>query len=166
MVPYPTGVFGGRPNQVVCAHSKLKHPRTVVIIHLHFLLTDGVLAQNEAVSTDDPIRHTFWQDLEYPEEEIVTELIYSLAFTPPMRCDESVKDYCRIRWSKIPNFHELPEWKNKKGQSFRQICYEIRMITDGVSLDFQIFHNRTMVASKNVAVDFHGGGVSNRREVD
>lgn len=88
--------------------------------------------------------------------------MYSAAKNPPDRCDASVKRLCMIRWSKVPPFDSLPTWENKKHKVFRHICYEVKMVSDGVSLDFQIFYEGSMVASKNVDVDFTDSGTAFR----
>ncbi|KJZ76719.1 hypothetical protein HIM_04055 [Hirsutella minnesotensis 3608] len=112
----------------------------------------------ESLGTEAPISHSFWQDFQEPQDYIETELVYCNAENPPSRCDDSVKRLCVIRWSRVPNFDTLPKWKNKKGQEFRQVCYELRMVPDGDSLDFEIFYEGTMVASKNVQVDCSDSG--------
>ncbi|POR38244.1 Uncharacterized protein TPAR_01548 [Tolypocladium paradoxum] len=116
----------------------------------------------ETLWDEEPICHAFWQDLEKPTDSIETELVYSTAHDPPDRCDASVKRLCMIRWSKVPAFDSLPTWENKKQKVFRHICYEVKMVTDGASLDFQIFYEGNMVASKNVDVDFTGSGTAYR----
>lgn len=89
--------------------------------------------------------------------------MYSAAVKPPYRCDSSVKHLCMIRWSKVPDFDKLPVWKNKRGKMVRQVCYDLRMVPDGASLDFQIFHEGTMMASRNVNIDFTGSGTAFKR---
>ncbi|KOS18874.1 hypothetical protein ESCO_000809 [Escovopsis weberi] len=93
-----------------------------------------------------------------PNDEIVTELIYSTAAAPPTRCDETVRTLCVIRWSRVPDFEALPSWVNAKGETFRTVHYDVKMVANGVSLDFEISHEGTVVASKNVAVDFDTSG--------
>lgn len=63
-----------------------------------------------------------------------------------------------IRWSRIPSFDELPIWTNAKGETFHQVRYEIRMVPDGASLDFEVFYEGVMVASRNVQVDCTDSG--------
>lgn len=116
------------------------------------------IPQGDSVSSDKPVSHTFWQDLEHEEGEITTELVYSDAKTPPTRCDDSVKRLCLIRWAKIPLFQKLPSWQNTEGKVLHQICYEVRMVAQGASLDFAIYHNRKRMASQSVAVDFDTSG--------
>ncbi|PNY28423.1 Uncharacterized protein TCAP_01645 [Tolypocladium capitatum] len=118
--------------------------------------------QGEMLWDEEPICHAFWQDLESPTDTIETELVYSAAAAPPDRCDASVKRLCMIRWSKVPAFDSLPTWQNGKRKVFRHVCYEVRMVTDGASLDFQIFYEGNMVAAKNVDVDFTGSGTAYR----
>ena len=106
--------------------------------------------------------HAFWQDLEDPDDEIVTEIIYSCAETPPKRCDESVRRLCLIKWSTIPNFDDLPIWTNNKHKEYRQICYEVQMLFDGAQLAFTVTYDGHEVAAQNVVVDFSSGRESYR----
>lgn len=101
---------------------------------------------------------SFWQDLEDGQTEVETELTYSEAEPPPYRFDETVKRLCLIKWSKIPAFDDLPTWRNTQDKVIRHLCYEVRMVADGTSLDFAIYHQSKRVASQNVAIDFEGSG--------
>lgn len=97
---------------------------------------------------------SFWQDFEVEPESIQTELIYSEAPQAPKRVDDSVKPLCTITWFRVPEFKKLPSWTNREGKVLRQVCYEVRMISDGDSLDFAIYYKNKRVAAQNVAVDF------------
>lgn len=44
-------------------------------------------------------------------------------------------------------------WTNEAGQVFHRITYELRMISDGSSLDFQVFYKNKSIASGSVAFD-------------
>ncbi|ODA82942.1 hypothetical protein RJ55_01451 [Drechmeria coniospora] len=136
-------------------------------IHREFIAIDQTrwfIHNGDTLYEEEPVLHTFWQDVDKSTDVIETELVYSTARTPPSRCDSSVKHLCKVRWSKLPKFHRLPVWKNKKGQFFRQISYEIQMVTDGTSLDFQVLYEGAIVACQNVNVDYSRTGTSVEHE--
>ncbi|KAK5990391.1 hypothetical protein PT974_08659 [Cladobotryum mycophilum] len=128
--------------------------------------TQWFLRIGENIVEDKPICHAFSQEISNPDEEIVTELIYSSAINPPTRYDETVKPLCRVRWSKVLEFDKLPSWTNDKGETYRTIDFDIRMIANGVSLDFEIFHDGQVVAAKNVAVEFDISSSSTRPQTE
>ncbi|RFU72728.1 hypothetical protein TARUN_9531 [Trichoderma arundinaceum] len=120
----------------------------------------------ETISVDKSIELGFHQDLEGPTNDISTYLIYSSAAIPSERCDETVKELCRVRWSRIPKFDDLPTWRNSKGKTVRRLFYVIKMTSNGVSLDFEISHGQKVVASKNVVVDYRESGSVARRSAN
>lgn len=97
---------------------------------------------------------SFWQDFSEPSQDIDIELVYSTNQNPSKRCDDTVTQLCRIKWSKIPKFDSLPEWRNPNGTLFRKITYDIKMTVVGSSLDFSIYHKGRHMGSQNVAVEF------------
>ncbi|KAH0499383.1 hypothetical protein TgHK011_006583 [Trichoderma gracile] len=114
----------------------------------------------ETIQVGKCIEMGFHQDLDKPIDSISTDLIYSNALAPSDRCDETVKELCQIRWSRVPNFNELPSWKNSKGQRVKRLSYVIKMTSNGVSLDFEISHEGRVVAAKNVVVDYSESGTA------
>lgn len=119
--------------------------------------------KGEAMPVGKSIEHGFHQDFEGPMNSISTYLIYSNALNPSNRCDETVKELCQVRWSRVPKYDDLPSWKNPKGQMVKRLFYVIKMTSNGVSLDFEISHDRKIVASKNVVVDYRESGSVARR---
>ncbi|KAL7936288.1 hypothetical protein V8C35DRAFT_333334 [Trichoderma chlorosporum] len=119
----------------------------------------------ETMKVGKSIELGFHQDLEEPVESISTSLIYSDAATPSDRCDETVREFCQIRWSSVPKYDDLPSWKNPRGQVFRRLTYVIKMTSNGVSLDVEISHDQKIVASKNVAIVYSESGTAARRSV-
>lgn len=61
---------------------------------------------------------------------------------------------CLIKWTDIPDFGKLPVWKNDSSKVVRQIYYDVKMVTDGGSLDFAVYYEGKRVASKNVSVSY------------
>ncbi|PTB81529.1 hypothetical protein M440DRAFT_1427388 [Trichoderma longibrachiatum ATCC 18648] len=114
----------------------------------------------ETIQVGKCIEMGFHQDLDVPIDTISTSLIYSNALVPSDRCDETVKELCQIHWSRVPNFDQLPLWKNSKGQRVRRLSYVIKMTSNGVSLDFEISHEGKVVAAKNVVVDYSESGAA------
>ncbi|KAF4459287.1 Heat shock 70 kDa 12B [Fusarium albosuccineum] len=107
----------------------------------------------EAVSTYKPISYQFWQDLSSPDDDIFVDIVISAAATPPMRKDKTVKPLHTIRISRIPNWDKLPSWTNKKGEEFRRVDYELRMISDGPTLEFSVRHNNRRLGAQNVSFE-------------
>ncbi|KAL6788341.1 actin-like ATPase domain-containing protein [Trichoderma sp. SZMC 28012] len=120
----------------------------------------------DTIKVGKPVEEQFHQDFNEPVDSISTCLIYSNAINPSVRCDETVKELCHIRWSSIPKYDDLPSWKNSKGQLVKRLDYIIKMTSNGVSLDFEISYKGKIVASKNVAVDYSESGVAARRSVE
>lgn len=123
----------------------------------------SVVIQGDTISTGNCIELGFHQDLEHPMDDIITYLIYSDALNPSNRCDETVKVLCQVRWSRIPKYDSLPTWTNSKSKTIRRLIYVIKMTSNGVSLDFEISHEKKIVASQNVAVDYRESGTVARR---
>ncbi|PTB46849.1 hypothetical protein M441DRAFT_445543 [Trichoderma asperellum CBS 433.97] len=117
----------------------------------------------ETITVGKSIELGFSQDFESPASEIVTNLIYSNSPQPSERCDDTVKELCQLRWSRIPKFDDLPTWTNNKGRIIRRLSYVIKMTSNGVSLDFEISHDDRIVASKNVAADYSESGTAAHR---
>lgn len=122
--------------------------------------------KGDTIKVGKPVEEQFHQDFNEPVDSISTCLIYSNAINPSVRCDETVKELCHIRWSSIPKYDDLPSWKNSKGQLVKRLDYIIKMTSNGVSLDFEISYKGKIVASKNVAVDYSESGVAARRSVE
>ncbi|KAL6868456.1 hypothetical protein J3F83DRAFT_714726 [Trichoderma novae-zelandiae] len=118
---------------------------------------------SEKMEVGKSIELGFHQDLDKPVDSISTCLIYSNALNPSGRCDETVKELCQVRWSRVPDYDHLPSWKNSKGQRVKRLSYIIKMTSNGVSLDFEISHEGRIVASKNVVVDYSESGAEARR---
>jgi hypothetical protein len=107
------------------------------------------------------ITRGFCINLKRPVERISSRLIYSTASNPSKRCDETVKELYELPWSTVPDFYSLPTWANPKGQIFRRISYDMKMISNGVTLDFEIVYNGRVVSSKNIGIDYgHCGALS------
>ncbi|PFH57558.1 hypothetical protein XA68_14878 [Ophiocordyceps unilateralis] len=112
------------------------------------------IEMGETLGVNSPVTKSFWQDIETAEDTIETEIVYSTSSPTPYRFDhQSVSRLCVIRWSKVPNFHQLPRFTNSSGNTIRQIPYDIKMIPNGLSLDFEVFYDGVVVASRNVNID-------------
>jgi hypothetical protein len=93
-------------------------------------------------------------DIEEPIQSYSLELIYSTSAIPPKRYDETVKKLYTLRWSSIPSFQSLPTWINPKGRIIRQISYDLRMTSNGVTLEFEAIYDHKVVASTKIAIDY------------
>ncbi|KAM5351656.1 hypothetical protein ACJ41O_004379 [Fusarium nematophilum] len=107
----------------------------------------------EAVSARVPIRCHFWQELSNPNDEILVEIVFSDALHPPRRKDRTVKSLGVIRISKVPDWDKLYRWTNTDGEEFRQFTYELRMVSDGASLDFSVYYNKERLGSQSVCFE-------------
>lgn len=114
-----------------------------------------------------PIIKSFCMDLTKPISYNSTYIVYSTSKTPPKRCDETVKELYELQWSTVPDFNSLPTWKNPLGKTIRQIDFEIKMISNGVTLDFEIIYEGEVLASKNIKIDYgHCGALASDNSRD
>ncbi|KAG8419809.1 hypothetical protein J3458_004646 [Metarhizium acridum] len=107
--------------------------------------------KGEVVNANEPAVFEFFQTLTEQPTEMVNEMVYSLAETPPNRFDHTVRSLCRMQWSYIPNITVLREKMNDAGHIFYELPYKIEMVTQGVSQDFQVFYEDKIVAAHNVS---------------
>ncbi|KAG9256950.1 uncharacterized protein F5Z01DRAFT_671400 [Emericellopsis atlantica] len=124
------------------------------------------------IEADRPIVHPCWQALTGADEDIVTEIVYSykmLEFKDPRadvtRRDSSVKTLCEIRWKNLlEKYQKLPEMQTTTGQSFRRLEYDVHLTTQGVSLDFIVYHEHEVMGQGNVSLNFDGVGLAVKDE--
>lgn len=109
----------------------------------------------------DFISKGFYTDLTHSISTRSTKLIYSTSATPPKRCDETVKKLYNLHWTTVPKFNQLTTWVNSKGRTIRRFCFDTRMTSNGVTLDFEIVYKGQVVASKNIGIDYgHCGALA------
>ncbi|KAL6828349.1 HSP70 family [Trichoderma camerunense] len=118
------------------------------------LSEDTTESTDTAIPVDKPVIKSFCQDLAKPTKTVQTNIIYSTASTPPARCDETVKRLCDVRWSTVPDFDSLPTWTNAIGQVIRRINFDVKMTSNGVTLDFEIVYKNQVMASKKIGMDY------------
>ncbi|KAI8720957.1 hypothetical protein NCS52_00541900 [Fusarium sp. LHS14.1] len=111
---------------------------------------------NETVSAHKPHKFTCWQELSSPDDEVVVDIVFSDAETPPKRQDGTVKPLCEIKVPHIPNWDKLPRWKNSNGEEFRRFGYELCMVSDGTSLDLSVYYNKRKIASQSASFESSG----------
>ncbi|PON21805.1 hypothetical protein TGAM01_v209392 [Trichoderma gamsii] len=115
----------------------------------------------ETIPVGDFISKGFYTDLTHSISSQSTELIYSTSATPPKRCDETVKKLYNLHWSTVPKFSKLTTWVNSKGRTIRRFCFDTKMTSNGVTLDFEIVYKGQVVASKNIGIDYgHCGALA------
>ncbi|KAF5020932.1 hypothetical protein F66182_7037 [Fusarium sp. NRRL 66182] len=109
----------------------------------------------ESVSTHDPFASGFWQDLSSIDQDIQVDIVISDSPEAPARKDNSVRSLGVIKTSELPVevWTDLPVWTNKDGEVFRRINYELRIVSDGSSLEFAIWYKRIRLASESVVFD-------------
>ncbi|KAL6788339.1 hypothetical protein J3E68DRAFT_444939 [Trichoderma sp. SZMC 28012] len=116
--------------------------------------TSWFLRIDTTIPVDKPVVKGFFREFRKPFKTIKTVFIYSTVSTPPARCDETVKRLCDIRWSSVPDFDSLPTWTNPVGRVFRRMSYDVKMTSNGVTLDFEIIYNNQVMASKKIGIDY------------
>ncbi|KAJ4861040.1 hypothetical protein T069G_06028 [Trichoderma breve] len=120
--------------------------------------TSWFLRIDDIISVDEPVVKQFCHDLTEPTESLTIRFIYSTATTPSKRCDETVKQLCELYCSSVPDFYTLPTWINRIGKVIRRVSFDVKMISNGVTLDFEIIYNGQVMASKNFGIDYTGCG--------
>ncbi|KKP07552.1 hypothetical protein THAR02_00348 [Trichoderma harzianum] len=119
---------------------------------------DTIAPTDDIISVDEPVVKKFCHNLAQPTERLKIQFIYSTATTPSKRCDETVKQLCELYWSSVPDFDTLPTWVNRIGQVIRRVSFDVKMISNGVTLEFEIIYNGQVMASKNFGIDYTGCG--------
>ncbi|PKK48302.1 hypothetical protein CI102_8231 [Trichoderma harzianum] len=119
---------------------------------------DTTAPTDDMISVDEPVVKHFCHNLAKPTGELKIQFIYSTATTPSKRCDETVKQLCELYWSSVPDFDTLPTWINRIGKVIRRVSFDVKMISNGVTLDFEIIYNGQVMASKNFGIDYTGCG--------
>ncbi|CZS73222.1 unnamed protein product [Fusarium graminearum] len=105
----------------------------------------------DAVSIYKPASFSCYQALTNPDQGLQIEIVISDSAEPPARRDESVKRLCLIKVplpSKV--WGKLRKEINEDGKAFRRINYDLRMISDGSSLEFAIWFKEQCLASQYV----------------
>ena len=97
------------------------------------------------------------------------KVIVRLEFKDPKanvtRRDSSVKTLCEIRWKNLlDKYTKLPEMQTTTGQSFRRLEYDVHLTTQGVSLDFIVYHEHEVMGQGNVSLNFDGVGLAVKDE--
>ncbi|KAJ4236000.1 hypothetical protein NW759_001086 [Fusarium solani] len=111
---------------------------------------------NETVSAHKPHKFTCWQELSSPDDEVIVDIVFSDAETPPKRQDGTVKPLRVVKVPQIPDWSKLPRWKNSNGEEFRHFEYELRMVSDGTSLNFSVYHNKRKIATESASFESSG----------
>ncbi|QPC64689.1 hypothetical protein HYE67_006920 [Fusarium culmorum] len=113
--------------------------------------TEWYIGIGDAVSTYKPASFSCYQALTNPDQGLQIEIVISDSAEPPARRDESVKRLCLIKVplpSKV--WGKLRKEINEDGKAFRRINYDLRMISDGSSLEFAIWFKEQCLASQYV----------------
>ncbi|KAM0346115.1 hypothetical protein ACHAPU_005884 [Fusarium lateritium] len=114
--------------------------------------TEWFVQIGDPVSAYKPVTYKCHQDLTSPDQDIQVDIITSKSSTPSKRYDDTVKKLCTIKAS-LPNWTDLPKQTNEDGQGFRHIEYDLRMISDGSSLEFEVCHENQSLASESIMFD-------------
>ncbi|KZL77840.1 Hsp70 family chaperone [Colletotrichum tofieldiae] len=120
--------------------------------------TQWYIKLGENVSVEKKSRHQHVQHYMSPVDRITSVLYYSAATPAPTRGDATVKELCRITWTKKIDILSLPSVTNNIGVTYYELHFEIEMVADGTSLDFTVIYDGKPVGAKNVSVDFEPQG--------
>ncbi|EHK15660.1 uncharacterized protein TRIVIDRAFT_228686 [Trichoderma virens Gv29-8] len=118
------------------------------------LSEDTTESTGTTIPVGESVEKGFHRDLVIPATTIETTFIYSTENAPSNRCDETVKELCDVRWSSVPDFDSLPTWINPIGDVIRRVNYDVKMTSNGVTLDFEIIYNNQVMASKKIGIDY------------
>ncbi|KAH6978802.1 hypothetical protein EDB82DRAFT_558386 [Fusarium venenatum] len=113
--------------------------------------TEWYIGIGDAVSTYKPASFSCYQALISPEQGLQIEIVISDSAEPLARKDESVKTLCVIKVSLSPQIYsKLRKEVSADGIAFRRIGYDLRMISDGSSLEFAVWHKDRCLTSQYV----------------
>ncbi|KAF9873766.1 hypothetical protein CkaCkLH20_08876 [Colletotrichum karsti] len=112
------------------------------------------LKRGDDVSTAEPVRFDWQMIYDTAPGKISTELSSSEAWPVPKVQDDTVKELCKVKWSKKIDFESLPTEVNPVGKVLRRLEFTTEMTCDGVSVDFTVIHGGKRVGAKNVEVVF------------
>ncbi|KAH7251823.1 hypothetical protein BKA59DRAFT_525165 [Fusarium tricinctum] len=115
--------------------------------------TEWFVQIDDSVSAYKPAVYKCHQDLTSREQAIQVDIVTSDCSVPPTRYDDSVKKLCTIKASELPNWTDLPIHTSEDGHAFRHIEYDLRMLSDGSSLEFKICYRDQTLASESVMFD-------------
>lgn len=101
-----------------------------------------------------PASFTCYQAVTNINQGLQIEIVISDSAKPPTRRDDSVKTLCIITiLLDPPIWYALPKEVSGDGKSFRRIKYDLRMISDGSSLEFAVWHKGQCLASQAVGFE-------------
>lgn len=86
-------------------------------------------------------------------DPVLIDFVMSDAQTPPKRLDETVQMLGGIKVPQIPNWSELPRWKNADEEEFRRFEYELRVVSNGKFLHISVYHDNQRLCSQAVSFD-------------
>lgn len=112
-----------------------------------------LVIQDDSVSAYKPAVYKCHQDLTSREQAIQVDIVTSDSSVAPTRYDDCVKNLCTIKASQLPSWTDLPIHTSEDGHAFRHIEYDLRMLSDGSSLEFKICHGDQTLASESVMFD-------------
>ncbi|KZL72536.1 hsp70 family chaperone [Colletotrichum incanum] len=112
----------------------------------------------ESVSEEKKSRRRYVQHSMSPVDEIACVLYYSSATPVPGRGGKTVRELCRITWTKRIDIRSLPSVINNIGVTYYELHFEVEMSADGTSLDFTVIYDRKPVGAKNASVCFEPQG--------
>ncbi|KIL91045.1 hypothetical protein FAVG1_05741 [Fusarium avenaceum] len=115
--------------------------------------TEWFVQIDDSVSAYKPAVYKCHQDLTSREQAIQVDIVTSDSSVAPTRYDDCVKKLCTIKASQLPSWTDLPIHTSEDGHAFRHIEYDLRMLSDGSSLEFKICYGDQTIASESVMFD-------------
>lgn len=71
----------------------------------------------------------------------------------PSRMTADVKSLIKMTVRVNMPFEDLREWKNKNGEKFRKLSYDIEMTSTGVSMQWKCYVNGKVQGEQNVKIE-------------
>ncbi|OHW98063.1 hsp70 family chaperone [Colletotrichum incanum] len=126
-----------------------------------FVMRQKFMAGNQTdwfIKVEKKSRRRYVQHSMSPVDEIACVLYYSSATPVPGRGGKTVRELCRITWTKRIDIRSLPSVINNIGVTYYELHFEVEMSADGTSLDFTVIYDRKPVGAKNASVCFEPQG--------
>ncbi|KAF4966773.1 hypothetical protein FSARC_5590 [Fusarium sarcochroum] len=113
------------------------------------------LKEGECMSTKEPVLENYSMLFSEPIGQI-SETIYSCStFPPPATMDPTVRELCKIHWTREPSLEALPTYTNPLGKVYHRLDYKVEMTCEDGTVDFTIYFEGKHVGARNVEVEFH-----------
>ncbi|KAM0240125.1 hypothetical protein ACHAP5_008045 [Fusarium lateritium] len=114
------------------------------------------LTKGENVSTKELVSHEFYNLYEEGDfnGSFELELYQCDEDSPPSRRESSVKGFTKIECKIDISWSDLEDYQNAKGANFKKLCFDVRMVPSGASVEFAVFANGKRIGGSNINVHY------------